>query len=169
MATRRTFFVKMPSVAGQAPYLDVLPMGPVGTPAEPVGDGTDGPAGWQEFPNNIDGDGLFYEVLGRVLRFETTEGDDGFVPRARLGFEVSVLCMDSESDGCNIPPVVILSRSLIGTPPNANFVNLTIDDPDYGPVVRLLNSPDTEGALYCVMLSLAEQKDMDSTHAGVGG
>lgn len=169
MAIRRTFFVKMPSVAGQAPYLDVLPMGPVGTPAAPVGDGTDGPAGWQEFDNNITGDGMFYEIRGRTVRFETTEGDDGFVPRVRLGWIASVLCVDSSAEaGCKVPPVVIMSKSLLGTPPNANFANITIDDPDYGPVVRLLNSPDTQGALYCVNLEIEEQKDEAVTHAGVG-
>jgi hypothetical protein len=168
MAIRRTFLVKMPSVAGTSPYFDVLAEGPVGAPDAPVrltpAGGTTPPAGWQDFPND---DGQFYEIRSRPIRFETEEGDDGFVPRSRLGWIVSVMCIDSESDGCNIPPVVILSRSFMGTPPDPAFTPITIDDPDYGPVIRLINSPDTEGALYSVNIELAEQKDEDRAHAGV--
>jgi hypothetical protein len=169
MAIRRTYLVKMPTTAGTSPFFDVLPEGPVGTPSAPVRltppNGTTPPNGWQDFPND---NGQFYEIRGRTIRFETEEGDDGFVPRARLGWIVSVMCIDGDSDGCNIPPVVILSRSFIGTPPDSAFVGITVDDPSYGPVIRLINSPDTEGALYSVNLELEEQKDEDRSHVGVG-
>jgi hypothetical protein len=168
MAIRRTFLVKMPSVSGTSPYFDVLAEGPVGDADAPVrltpAGGTTPPNGWQDFPND---DGQFYEIRGRPIRFETVEGEDGFVPRSRLGWIVSVNCIDKNSDGCNIPMVVILSRSFMGTPPDAAFADITIDDPDYGPVIRLINSPDTEGALYSVNIELAEQKDEDRAHAGV--
>lgn len=166
MAKRRTYLVKMPSVSGTSPYFDILPNGPVGTPDAPVrktpAGGTTPPNGWQPFTSD---DGQFYEIRGRVIRFETVEGDDGFVPRARLGWIVAVNCIDGGD--CNIGPVVQMSRSLIGTPPDAAFASITFDDPAYGPVIRLFNSPDTEGGLYSVNLELEEARDEDRTPFGL--
>lgn len=164
MAKRRTYLVKMPSVSGTSPYLDILPNGPVGTPALPVKKtgGTTPPNGWQPFAGD---DGAFYEIRSRVIRFETFSGDDGFVPRARLGWLITVNCVDGGD--CNIGPVTQMSRSLVGTPPNADFAGITFDDPAYGPVIRLFNSPDTEGGLYSVNLELEEAKDEDRTPFGV--
>jgi hypothetical protein len=166
MSIRRTFLVKMPTVSGLSPYLDILPEGPVGDPSAPVrktpAGGTTPPNGWQPFTSD---DGQFYEIRGRTIRFETVDGDAGFVPRARLGWTLAVTCIDGGD--CNIPPVAQLSRSFLGTPPDAAFVNITFADPAYGPVIRLSNSPDTEGGLYSVNLELAEAKDEDRTPTGV--
>jgi hypothetical protein len=168
MAIRRTFLVKMPS-STLSPYMDILVEGPVGDADEPVrhaAGGTTPPTGWQPFTGD---DGQFYEIRGRTLRFETVDGDDGFVPRARLGWQLAVTCMDGDSDGCNIPPVARMSRSFVGTPPVAAFQPMTFDDPDYGAVIRLLNSPDTEGALYMLTLTFPEPKDESKSPTAGGG
>lgn len=147
--------------------MDILVQGPVGTPNAPVrlaAGGTTPPNGWQPFSGD---DGQFYEIRSRPIRFETEVGDAGFVPRARLGWQVSAMCIDTDSDGCNVPPVVVLSESIIGEPPVAAFQAATIADPAYGPVIRLMNSPDVEGVLYSVNFTIEEQKDEDRTPRGV--
>jgi hypothetical protein len=168
----RTYLVKMPTVSGTMPYLDIILEGPVGSADAPVkvaGGGTTPPAGWQVF-GLVTGDGQFFEWQGLTLRFETLEADGdagGFTPRARLGYNVSLFSSDTGSDGCNIIPPTALSGSLLGDLA-APFNVATFTDPSYGPVIRLMNSVDTEGAIYTVNLSIYTAYEADGKRGGGG-
>ncbi len=196
MSTQRTFVVKMPTDAGNMPYLDILVQGPVGAPGSPVvigatatGKTVDGtpwtsapPAGWQggaDFVNapSGEGDGQFYEIRSRPLRIEQPFGAvnndvPSFVPRFNLGYGLSAVCTDSSNeDGCVPPPCVLYSASLIGlldTPFDRMGIAIPNVDPDYGAVIRLLNSPDTQGSIFTVHLQIAEPKDEDRSPTGGG-
>lgn len=172
----RTYLAQMPSIAGTMPYLDILPQGPVGSPNAPVSraqspqpaNQTAGPSGWQVFPNSVNGDGQFCEWRGRTLRFEklfSAGVAGGFVPRLRLGWKLTALPA-SQLDGCLVAPTILYSKSLVGEPPSP-FDVMVIADPSYGPAIRLLNTPDTEGGLYVVQLSVYDIKDEDREPSGV--
>jgi hypothetical protein len=175
MSTHRTFLAKMPTVAGTMPYLDILIEGPVGTAALPVkvaAGGTTPPSGWQggadfvNAPGGV-GDGQFYELRGRTKRIEqpfgaTNNDISSFVPLTRLGWEVSLVCSDNTDDGCAPPCCVLYSASLIGRPASPfDVMGIAIPnvDPSYGPVLRLLNTPDVQGRVFTLCWSVNDAND----------
>lgn len=165
----RTYFVQMPSDAGNMPNLDILLRGPVGSESAPVrltpAGGTAPPAGWGVF-TNANSDGQFFEWRSRPIRFETEAGDTGFVPRARLGWSVVASPTDENDAGCLSTPIYILSQSLVGTLASP-WDAVQIADPTYGPVLRLLNTPDLQGGIFVVNLILPEAKDEDRNPSNV--
>ena len=134
--------------------MDVCLEGPVGTRPLPVSGGATGtapPNGW------LGGNGAYYEWRNRVVRFEKTQGEDGFVPRGRMGFGVAITRLD---DAGNDVPRVRLSTSAVGTmaagvvfSPPANA------DPTYGPVARVVNDANVQGGQFVLTVTFYEQKD----------
>lgn len=172
----RLYLVKMPSLAGTMPYLDIVLQGPVGSPAAPVTraqvpqpvNTTAGPVGWQVFPGSVDGDGQFCEWRSRPERFPVTfqpgqtlaqAQANGFVPRFRLGWNMGVNPA-AAGDGCVAAPSILYSQTLVGQLA-APFAGMVIADPTYGPVLRLLNTPDTQGGSFVINLDICEAKDED--------
>lgn len=167
MAAARTYFVRMPTVAATMPFLDILVQGPVGSAAAPVGAGTAPPAGWQVF-GAVTGNGQFFEWRSKTLRLEQLallpngQPNPAFVPRLRLGWQIGLERLDAE---CNALPRVIYSQSLLGALPAA-YSSGVIPDPTYGPVIRLVNNSEIEGAVLVAHLAVAEQRDETRTPGG---
>lgn len=165
----RTYFVVMPTNPGSMPNLDIVLRGPMGTMATPMSiANANGPAGWQVF-GAVNGDGQVAEWRGRPVPIDVlfaAGAAGGFVARFRLGWMLSALPADSSSDGCLVAPTIIYSASLLGTV--AAPFNLTqIADPAYGPVIRLLNSPDISGRPFIVQLGVAQARDDDRDDTGL--
>lgn len=167
----RSYLVVMPTNPSSMTSLDILLRGPVGTVAAPVriaAGGTTPPTNWQVF-GAVNGDGQFCEWRGRPVPFSTLAADlaaGGFVPRLALGWRLDVHAVDSASDGCVVPPTLLLSASLIGTMV-APFLAMNLTDPAYGPVIRLLNSADVAGRTFVVNLGIAQQRDADRSATGL--
>ncbi len=119
-------------------------------------------------------DGAYYELRARPLRIPVLSGgapptaaqiSNGFVPRMRLGFALSVVPVATgiQTD----VPGVQLSSSLV---PALGITGLTLAalaDPSYGPVIRLTGGANTAGKTYLVTLAIMEAKDEDRNAAGV--
>lgn len=152
----RNYIVLMPSNAGTNPNMDICLAGPVGTQSAPVaaaGGGTAPPSGWNG------GDGAFYEWRGLPIRFETLFGATGFTPRARLGFQLSIVGIDDVDI-----PTGNFSRSVIGSYDGGSIISTTeVADPSYGPVLRLANTAATQGKVYQVSVTIFEPKDEDKS------
>jgi hypothetical protein len=150
----RTYLVRMPS---QGTLLDIVVEGPVGSPSAPVGVGagfTAPPPGW------IGGDGVYFEWRGRPLRLPVRFGSNGFVPRLRLGWRLSIQLLSAIEE-----PRVTMSQTLIGTL-LAPFAAFTLADPAYGPVIRLAN-PNEEASVFFVHFGVSEDKDGDREPHGI--
>lgn len=128
------------------------------------------PSAWQVFDNDVQGDGTFYEWRGRVLRCEVRAGQDGFVPRFRLGWLASL--HKSLEDTCLIPNDIQYSESLLGLVSDLDQtivgglgVTVSIPDPGYGgvqvPVIRVGNTAEVAGGLFYLQLTIFEAKDED--------
>jgi hypothetical protein len=166
----RTYYVRMPTVAGQMPYVDVFVGGQsVGSPAAPVGFGaglTVPPPGWQtgaDFLSAPDGkgDGQFFESRSLPLRVE--DGESGVL---RLGYTLAIVPVDPSND-CPMIPRVLISQTLFGGGLTGVFVGMQIPDPSYGPAFRLMNTADTAGILYCINTVVYNAREED--RAAFGG
>lgn len=167
MAQNRNYLVRMPTVAGTMPFLDIVITGPVGSPDAVVGIGqpTPAPVGWGiGGPFIAPSDGQYSELRGRPLRVPVLFGQPGFVPRLRLGWAPSVTPAVL-GDGCVGVPSVKYSQSLLGALPQ--FPGVVVPDPSYGPSVRLVNNPDVQGGTFVVALNVFEAKDEDRDPTGV--
>lgn len=171
----RTYVVKTPDTD---PYIDICVAAPMGTQAKPVanpglyapGAVTSPPAGWVQPPGVGNSSGAYYELRGRSLRLEARAGQQGFTPRANLGFHLIVTPYGEQT----VPPTtnfnngVQLSASLLaalggdagGVIPAATFA-----DPSYGPVIRLFTLVSINSRLgnpLCLVhFGIAENKDED--------
>jgi hypothetical protein len=166
----RTYYVRMPTASAQMPYLDIFVGGSsVGNPAAPVGlvgaGLTAPPPGWQQgadFANAPDGkgDGQFFEARGLPLRVE--DGESGVF---RLGYTLAIVPTDPDHDCVPIPRCQ-LSQTLLGGGLTGLFVPMQIADPSYGPAIRMLNTADTQGVLYCVNMVVYEAREEDRLALG---
>jgi hypothetical protein len=146
----RTYLVLMPDETPTTP-LDILVESDPGTPDAPV----------------IVGDAAYFEWRGRPLRIPVlaVDGtDEGFVPRLRLGFSLSILPW-SNSASAGLPSVQP-SESLLGTVTvGSGTPNLA--DPNDEAVIRLIGTADTAGQYYIVSLMCPEAKDEDRSNTGI--
>jgi len=176
----RTYLVTMPTNSGSMTSLDILVRGPVGVgPADPAGGafapvrvaagGTTPPAGW----GTNAGDGQFVEWRSRPISIPVLFAAGvagGFVPRFQLGWSFAIAAADSAGDGCTISPVALYSASLIGSPASpfaVTGISTPNTDPAYGPVIRLMNSPDVAGRSFVVGLHVAQARDEDRQETGI--
>jgi hypothetical protein len=160
VTTNRTYIVKLPGTGA----IDIMPEGPVGSRSAPVQaeDGTAPPAGWNG------GDGAYYEWRGRTLRFEkraAVGAAGGFVPRLRLGWNLSLYRFQAAVAASYRTPGVIVSQSLIDTIAGGLIANTTIADPSYGPVIRLTTSAELADQIWVVHFSVAAEQDEDRAPA----
>jgi hypothetical protein len=161
MSVRRTYFVRMPTVATSG-VLDVMVEGPVGSPTVPVS-AANAPVGW------AGGNGSFFELRSRPLRcpdkalLPNGQPNPAFVPRFRLGWTLAI--HDVLAAGTPVPapplPRVIFTQSLVG-----NLLDVILGfavgaDPAYGPVIRLQNEVAVETRVYALYLDVAESKNDD--------
>jgi hypothetical protein len=153
----RTYVVKMPEEVATTPLYILV---------------TDDP-GSQDAPVVAGTDGAYYEIRGRPLRIPVlaSEGpSEGFVPRCRLGFLVSVTAFNTSS------PVVMpraqlsesLTQNLSSTDSGPTISVPTLADPSGSPAILMLGSTGTEGGVYLVTLMCPEAKDEDRSNTGVG-
>jgi hypothetical protein len=159
---QRTYVVTMPSDAEVGTGLDIVVQGPTGSANAPVAGAGYGlaktapPAGWLGEP-----DGRFYEWRSRTMRLETLFGATGFVPRTNLGVGVSIAALGTSGD----VPGFVFARSFAVT----GSVSLSVADPTYGPVLRIINSANVQGRSFLVTLTLPEPQDEDSAPAAAAG
>lgn len=158
----RTYIVLMP----ESGNLDILVDGPVGSRTAPVGStATPAPSGW-----NGGASGRFYEQLGRTLRFELLSGATGFVPRANLGFRLSVTRLMPQAVAADVPAAV-LSASLVTLGDGTDITVTALADPSYGgrarPVIRLIGGGTIASGVFLVDFGIVEPKDEIRDEQGV--
>jgi len=177
MAIHRTYIVQMPGTGFLTTDLDIVVAVP-GSNTAPVAYGTSPPrtappAGWGGSPSF---DGAYYEWRGRTILIPvlSTAGgslatgiQNGFVPRARLGFTLSINQIENVAAAAILPKVLI-SKSLIGTfDDTVGVINAAdLADPTYGPVIRLKNAAAVATLIYVVNFSIYEAKDEDRDPTG---
>ncbi len=150
----RTYIVQMPSEGADTP-LDILVTSAPGSQSAPA----------------LPGDGKYYECRGRPLRIPVLAAagpDEGFVPRTRLGFVVSItpIAADIQTD----LPGVQLSESLasLASTDSGPSINIpTLADPNGEPAIRLTGGDGTQGLFYVVTLMCPEAKDEDRSSTGI--
>lgn len=150
----RLYVVQMPSEVSTAP-LDILVQSAPGSQDDPA----------------LPGDGAYYEWRGRPLRLESLAADGaagGFVPRLRLGFEVTVTRY-AQGLVTDLPGVQ-LSESLVGdisttdAGPSINFP--VLPDPNGEPVIRLIGDDATSAGVFLVSLQCPEAKEDNAPRGG---
>ena len=146
----RTYLVLMPDETPTT-AIDILVVSDPGTPDAPV---------------LTAGDAEYFEWRGRPLRIPVLAVDgatEGFVPRLRLGFGVSIIPW-SVGASAGLPSVQ-LSESLMGSVSlGSGTPNLA--DPNDDPVIRLTGTVNTAGEYYIVTLMCPEAKDEDHSNTG---
>lgn len=148
----RSYYVVMPTAEGGNVALDIVLEAFPGSQSDPIDSGNS-PGGWNG------GNGSYYEIRSRPVRFPTTTGDDGFVPRLALGWTFSITPLDTVQQTV---PGVQFSESL-----QASLNATPLADPSYGPVMRLGGAAGTIGGLaYLVQLQIMQAKDEDRTESG---
>lgn len=179
MAIHRTYIVEMPGTSFSGTPLDIVVAypgsnsAPIAYPAAGGTAQTAPPTGWAAGDTAFDG--AYYEWRGRPLDIpvlSTAGGSlasgitNGFVPRARLGFTLSIT--NILTSGVAVLPVVQLSRSLVGSlQDSAGVLNVAaLSDPAYGPVIRLNTDNASAGLIYVVNFSIYEAKDEDRDPTG---
>jgi len=148
----RTYVVLMPSGGAAATPVNIFVQDDPGTPDQPVSQGS----------------AAYFEWRGRPMRFETVADDgaaNGFVPRLRLGFGLSVVPLVSEATPIStVVPSVALSASLV--PDLSILLVPVLPDPSGMPVIQLTGSTSTAGHTYLVTIQIMEAKDEDRTGEG---
>jgi len=145
----RTYLVLMPAESPTTP-VDIFVRSDPGSPDAQV----------------IQGDAAYCEWRGRPLRVAVTAAEgasEGFVPRLRLGFGVSVATWSPGAAGV-APPAVQLSESLLGTITALGSGTPNLADQSGEPVVRLTGTAETAGFCYIVTLMCPEAKDEDRSN-----
>ena len=109
-------------------------------------------------------DGAYYEWRGRPIVLPNPAGDSSFVPRFRLGFEVSVSpygnAMSSDL------PAVQLSASLASVSSTDAGPTISVPafaDPVAGPAIRLVGGVRHAGKVFIVSVQIPEAKDETAT------
>lgn len=150
----RTYVVQMPDEGPTTP-LDILVESDPGSPDAPV----------------TAGDAAYYEWRGRPLRIPVLAADgvdEGFVPRLRLGFLVTItpIAAAIQTD----LPGVQLSESLasLASTDGGPTINVpTLADPGGEAAIRLVGGAGTAGLFYVVTLMCPEAKDEDRSNTGL--
>lgn len=158
----RQYIVLNPTDVGATPLLDIVLEVP-GTQSAPVSSavgGTTPPSGWNG------GNGAYYELRGRPIRFPIKSGQSGFSPLARLGFLLSVLPFTGPGTVIANQPAVTPSLSVTGDldagpGPIINPANLA--DPTYGGIQRpvLRFSCNSNSQIYLVNFTIFGAQDED--------
>lgn len=167
-------------------YLVLMPSDPEGFPTFDIpvqGNASWGAVGLTSGPVVVVGvDGFYVEQRNRTIRVPVLAGTAtaaaaGFVPRFRLGFEISIVPVNGIGGNAHAPmstPRVQCSRSLVGdvfstaagaTTPGDD----TFQDPSGTiPTIRLHNTADSDiaGRLFRLFLSVMEAKDEDRDPTG---
>lgn len=152
----RTYIVEMPADSAVLNPMDILVTNDPGTQGAPVLSASGG---------------AYYEVLGRSLRVPVLAAQgqsQGFVPRLRLGYSLSIVPI-SPSNGAVLPGVK-LSASLASLASTDGGLRINVPafpDPSGMPSIRLTGSADTDGAQYIVSLLCVEAKDVDREGTGI--
>ncbi len=149
----RTYVVQMPEESPTAP-LDILVESAPGSPDAP-----------------IVADGIYYEWRGRPLRIPVLAAagvSEGFVPRFRLGFTVTITPI-AATVIADLPGVQLSESlaSLASTDSGPSLNIPTLADPGGEAAIRLTGSADTSGLFYLVMLMCPEAKDEDRSNTGI--
>jgi hypothetical protein len=182
VAVNRTYIVDLPwdDITGPSllTQMDIVLEIP-GSPELPVmaSGGTDvttPPPGWLNTSGAPTGNGAYYEVRGRPVRFESVDGDPNFVPRGRLGYRIDCCWLDSSGTGSGDSPtdgvpMITPSKSITGDGAAgiAGVMDFTFADPSYGPVLRINGANITkQGLRLQVNLSLFEARDEDRNPTG---
>lgn len=157
----RTYICRMPNVAGGSVNLDIAVQNAPGTRSAPVGSGGVAAAAAV---------GAYYEWRGRPLRFPNPSTPAAsFVPRARLGWNVSVYqygAVQANSPGVILSASII--SSLVSTEGGGPIISPTLlADPAYGPTIRLINAAALADLIYIVHFNIMEQDDEDGARGGV--
>jgi len=174
----RTYICKLDSSIAT---LDIMVRDLAGTQALPVASAaaygaanvTAAPADWIALCLT----GAYYEVRGRTLRLEQLAAAGaaaGFVPRTRLGWDISVypIVHAALNGNSGLLPTIGLSASLAAEFGDAAVITepTVFPDPTYGPVIRLITTDDLieqDRPRICVVhLSLPERKDEDFSNIG---
>jgi len=149
----RTYIVQMPN--DDTP-LDILVESAPGSPDAP------------ELPA---GGGKYYEWRGRPLRIPVLAADgadEGFVPRLRLGFIVTVTSISPFIQG-DLPGLQ-LSESLasLASTDSGPSINIpTLADPGGEAAIRLVGGDGTQDLFFAVSLMCPEAKDEDRSNTGI--
>lgn len=109
---------------------------------------------------------IYYEWRGRPIRFETVAADGaagGFVPRARLGCQISVTCLGAGNPAA--VPAVKLSASLSSVVDDV--FGAPFADPNGMPAIRLASATNIASIAYLVSLQIPDAKDDEITGMGV--
>jgi hypothetical protein len=147
----RTYIVKMPNEVSTNP-IDILVQN---NPGE------------QDAPVVAGGDGAYYEWRGLPLRLPNPAGDNSFVPRLRLGFEIVVTPISTTIS--TDTPGVQLSASLASLSSTDGGPTISVPafaDPVAGAAIRLTGGAGTAGKVFAVTLKVAEQRDEDRSPTG---
>lgn len=148
----RTYYVVMPTAESGTVALDIVLEAYPGSQGAPIAAGN-APAGWNG------GNGSYYEIRSRPVRLPVKSGDDGFVPRFRLGWTYSASRVGT-ADGA--VPGVQFSETL-----QAALNSTPLADPTYGPVIRLSGlQANVGGGAFVVQLEIMQAKDEDRTDTG---
>lgn len=141
----RLYIVKMPTEVNTTP-IDILVENDPGTQDDPV---------------VAAGDGAYYEWRGRPIVLPNPAGDSSFVPRFRLGFEVSVSPY-SNAIVTDLPGVQ-LSESLasISSTDGGPLISVPSFPDPAGPAIRLVGGVGTAGKVFMVSVQIPEAKDED--------
>ena len=146
----RLYVVKMPTEVSTNP-VDILVETNPGSQAAPVVSGTDG---------------AYYEWRGRPIVLPNPSGDSSFVPRFRLGFEVSITPYGNAMSQST--PSVQLSASLASVSSTDAGPTISVPafaDPAGGAAIRLIGGVSsgitTAGLVYLVSVQIPEAKDED--------
>lgn len=156
----RTYTVLMPSNAGATAQVDI-PVENFNPSAAPA-------------PVAVGADGFYSEWRNLPIRVPIKAGSaatpaNGFVPRFRLGFSISV--QQIGGTGAANLLAIQLSRSLVGnvfsdaagatTPGDGTF-----QDPSGAPTIRLLNTAAVQGLTFRVHLLVYTQSDDQANRIG---
>ena len=115
----------------------------------------------------IAGESAYYEWRGLPLRLPNPAGTNGFVPRLRLGFEVTVTGI-SAAVVTDLPGVQ-LSESLASLSSTDSGPTISVPafpDPVGGAAIRLVGGTGTGGKVFAVTLKVGEQRDEDRSPTG---